>query len=957
MRFDTRSTLLAALLAVTIPSAIASPSKSYCKYNCSPSQVYDAFCAPAHLSDTNNFCRKVLNRPATTTLTKTSTVYATKYHTVTSKKTKAVTATTVTKTNTKYNTVTGQETSIATQIDDVTVTDTTTDLVTITSEVTQTLQVVATSNVMDTITITNTETGTASLTVTVTSTTYTQPPLRKMKKRIPAAFATESEAEKEATIVERSYSYAFKIPSYIPQDISPYRVTSACKKLNPCMSTKTVTSKKTVTRNSTKTVLTTTTLKAATVTKTSTKTVNVAKTNTVAQTVYQTATFTDTTITTITAATETETISTDTLVTGTETVTVGTDTATATVTESVTETMTQTATQTLACSTGIVICDLAVPNSCCSGRCVQFFANPNCCVNSGEPCDIFHPEGCCSGTYLRQNASNLVIGKYEGIGTQHYLLEGTYKDLANTILDELAVGDKPWIVTWHDLRSEGYLVGRLKWIDAKAEKPPNRRRSGEAKEKHSGNHQNYSARSSLQPRAVVKDTGNTPYDVRYLATPPPRDGTTPDTIVTTTDYYYKDSQGRGVDIFVFDHGFEIKTTHSELQDAINRGQIHGYIFPDTLNPATEQKEYGPEAQKIYHGTFVTSKIIGKRGGLAKNARVWIVVGLDKFGNWIDIGNIDAMFKIRDKVIEETKKNPNYRAIINFSQGFTHLRDPPELEQDKYKKAPILGRHDLEYIHWITILFDRALKSLLELDNVALVTGAGNDDLGRPIIDWPAKRGASYDNLVVIGSVDDRGELIFNSKADFVKVYTMVLGIEIPDIKSRESDDGDEFDKLSCYFGDPCDPSLGKSELVAIKKLISDAYPRRKDGLKIAWTGVRPPPRTKTQKSRKRLRPSTKSEAGGSSNCKVPRKKAKGGNRKRQNMARRQETSESEDCDDDEFEEGVDGDDPNEFDSPQDPPGDFISTRTVLQVYKTRTEVRTVDVTVTATTLMTRATGN
>ncbi|KAK6529328.1 hypothetical protein TWF281_008505 [Arthrobotrys megalospora] len=406
MWLDTRSMLVAALVAVAaIPSSLATPSSGSpcCKYKCSPSQIDAAFRTPKYLSDTKAFCRKYLHLPAKTTITKTKKVTIPVYYTKTKVETKTAVPVTITRTSTRFTTVVGQETSLATNTDVSTISSTSTILVVSTSDVTETDYVIATSNVVDTITVTTTATSTATGALVLTVTTYTSSaPLQKMKR-------LDSTNENEIQIFKRGgqpqRSYAFKIPSYLPQDLNPQQISWACKRISPC-STKTVTVTSTVKERRTvsATKYTRITPPASTTTRTVIKTV--PKTNTVQQTVVTTIFYTTVTSITVTAQTVTETIATETQTTATITTTVETDTVTQTASETVSETVTQTVTLTLPCNTGITLCSLDQPESCCSGRCVKFFANPNCCVGSGQPCDIYHPEGCCSGTCRNSGNGN-----------------------------------------------------------------------------------------------------------------------------------------------------------------------------------------------------------------------------------------------------------------------------------------------------------------------------------------------------------------------------------------------------------------------------------------------------------------------------------------------------------------------------------------------------------------------
>ncbi|KAK6353859.1 hypothetical protein TWF730_008281 [Orbilia blumenaviensis] len=401
------SILVAALAVIPVSLATPYPAPGPCKYKCSSNQIDTAFKTPQYLKNTKEFCRQYLRLPVSSVVTKTKTVNIPVYSTRTTLKTKTGAPVTITRTNTRFTTVVNQATSLTTDTDVSTVSSTSTILVVSTSDVTETEYVIATSNVIATITVTTTETATATDTQAVVVTSYTPDTGTKKMKRMDDMNANEIHIFKRAG--KSQYSYAFKIPAYLPQDLTPQQISWACKRLNPC-STRTTTITKSIKIPQTKTIT-----KYSTVIPTVSKTITVIKTipttNTIQQTVVTTIFYTTVTSVTVTAQTVTETIATETQTTATITTVAETDTATETISETQTQTVTQTSTQVLACSTGIAGCSLDHPESCCSGRCVKWFSSPNCCVSGGQPCDIAHPEGCCGGTcaYDHTNSDNVRI--------------------------------------------------------------------------------------------------------------------------------------------------------------------------------------------------------------------------------------------------------------------------------------------------------------------------------------------------------------------------------------------------------------------------------------------------------------------------------------------------------------------------------------------------------------------
>ncbi|KAF3083895.1 hypothetical protein TWF569_010148 [Orbilia oligospora] len=385
MRFNPKSMVLAILAA----GATASPypaKGSSCKSKCSPGQIDDAFNTPSYLPDTKNWCRKYLQLPATIWVTQTKTTYVTNYFKHTSTITKTYTANAVTVTNTDLETVvvTDQETSTTVETDFTTVVETSTSLITVVNEVTQTELATQTDDATVTTVVTNTDVVTKTDTILATSTVTKFFPKPYYQKR------------------------GEKVPSYLPQDMSPDQIGSHCKKINPC-STKTTYVTKTITIPSykeTKTVFT-----WVTVTPTATTVVTVVATNVETITVPETVTTTvvEELTTTIdsTAATVTEVVATETDTIATTVVIVATDT----VTENTVNTVVATATSTVIvttkafCKKETEYCQLGRPEMCCSGYCVKVFNTPVCCVMKGAACNPAHPEGCCSGKCKPQGFS------------------------------------------------------------------------------------------------------------------------------------------------------------------------------------------------------------------------------------------------------------------------------------------------------------------------------------------------------------------------------------------------------------------------------------------------------------------------------------------------------------------------------------------------------------------------
>ncbi|KAK6525815.1 hypothetical protein TWF281_010858 [Arthrobotrys megalospora] len=367
----------------------------------------------------------------------------------------------------------------------------------------------------------------------------------------------------------------------------------------------------------------------------------------------------------------------------------------------------------------------------------------------------------------------------------------------------------------------------------------------------------YSRRKVLQKRSLLEyrfDKG-IPSDLRYYSKPP---GTTSDKW-ESEPVYYEDSEGEGIDIFVLDNGFtSAATEHDQFKDAIQNNQIKGWLFAGGVQEGRNHDEIlskDDATKSDFHGTEVISKIIGRRTGFARKANIWVASCPDYEGVCWTFYYIDLLFKILEKIDEETEQDPNYKAIINLSVVLDIHRIGKEL--DDYTAMTTQGER--KYIEAYSQIADIVLEMLGKRKNVIIVTGTGNDWVDRPVFDWPAKRGSSIKNMVVVGSVDENSEINSLSEADFVKVYALSTGITVPSFtvdqagKQVPKMDGSETafkQTAGISFANPIVCSILATQLSAhpnwsmqqaIDKLYSDAYPRLSgpNALKIVWTGTSP----------------------------------------------------------------------------------------------------------------------
>lgn len=116
------------------------------------------------------------------------------------------------------------------------------------------------------------------------------------------------------------------------------------------------------------------------------------------------------------------------------------------------------------------------------------------------------------------------------------------------------------------------------------------------------------------------------------------------------DYFYSDSAGKGVRVYVLDTG--IRTSHAEF--APNRAVWGTNFIPDT-----------PNADEDGHGTHVAGTIAGKTFGVAKKATVVAVKVLDRTGS----GYMSYLLQGLNWAVADAKKRGiAKKAVINMSLG-------------------------------------------------------------------------------------------------------------------------------------------------------------------------------------------------------------------------------------------------------------------------------------------------
>ncbi|RVD89409.1 uncharacterized protein DFL_000419 [Arthrobotrys flagrans] len=209
--------------------------------------------------------------------------------------------------------------------------------------------------------------------------------------------------------------------------------------------------------------------------------------------------------------------------------------------------------------------------------------------------------------------------------------------------------------------------------------------------------------------------------------------------------------------------------------------------------------------------------------------------------------------IRRHILNRRKEDPTHKAIIHLGANIFEYRTEQEQEIYYWDDEELqFTKNEKLWIGRVSSLADEALQSLLMLENTIIVTDAGIWKKGIPIVTWPAIHGPLFKSLVVVGSVDTAGNLAFHREEDFVKVYAIGYGVEVPFFRRRN-----DFSVLQNGYESAKDSRHAAAAIVgilathlssnkdwdttaAVDKLYNDAYSRVRNGPKVAWTGVRPP---------------------------------------------------------------------------------------------------------------------
>ncbi|KAF3918292.1 hypothetical protein ABW21_db0204015 [Orbilia brochopaga] len=475
------------------------------------------------------------------------------------------------------------------------------------------------------------------------------------------------------------------------------------------------------------------------------------------------------------------------------------------------------------------------------------------------------------------------VPKYKNLGTPFISVAGKYDKLADIILDDFALNDETeiegeqrerkrigvadYLDAWGILGMVDGLQKRIWSVDAHLSSvdgdaidrgaPVAPQRRGNIEESSNteslGNLYKISEGADPQRPAVLKrnPAGTRSYSadlIRYDIAP----GSSEEEW-HSHQHTFSVSEGQGIDIFVLDTGFADNAIASpEFSRAIRNGQIKGFYWAQGTQPHGPWMDFADPYPGRFHGTMVISKIIGETTGWARKANIWVEVMLDmRRVAWIGYLT-DCLNAALEKIDMEIERDPNYKAIISMSSlsGYHRVGD----ELDRYPDS-FISETEKKFIDASSRLADIVLDMLGERrDNVIIVCGPGNGNLGRPISAWPAKRGDSIENLVGVGSADLSGKIKAYSKTEFIKVYGISDNILVPRFERLEA--GLQWPVpgrsafqwlggislaipviagiLATHLSDHPDWSIKQ----AIDKLYNDAYPRAEgpDAVPIAWTG-------------------------------------------------------------------------------------------------------------------------
>ncbi|KAK6333978.1 hypothetical protein TWF696_002489 [Orbilia brochopaga] len=451
----------------------------------------------------------------------------------------------------------------------------------------------------------------------------------------------------------------------------------------------------------------------------------------------------------------------------------------------------------------------------------------------------------------------IYVPKYRYFGTPFILVRGQYHKIADIVIEDFSrekkderIGVNDYLETWGILDAQSDIEVAMDKIDEEqSESQMQEKRSLREREN-----------TKLSKRGGIRySEGDYFLDFKYYSKPP---DIAWDEWEAQDAYFYYGTEGSGVNIYMVDSGFAGGAEDSdEFKNAFENDQVKEWIYAHGPMEVGQPDDYVYDtgnALTDFTGTKAVSKIIGRSTGYARKASVHIGVIYDWSSTQQPCYTIDVLARMMERIEDNIKRDSRYKAIINLpTTVLPYHRIGKEL--DLYTT---LTPGERTYVGAYSRIADIVLKKFHDfLSNVILVTGTGDSSWGMPISEWPAKRGDTMSNLVVIGNADADGKINAFSEASYVAVYANTDAIEVPTfgIQSgtlkqyhlrNEKDSGAGFQQeygidlaipivtgiLACIWSEGPD-NLAQD---VIETLYEDAYPRDVEGgLKIVWTGLRP----------------------------------------------------------------------------------------------------------------------
>ncbi|KAK6345849.1 Secreted subtilisin-like serine protease sub4 [Orbilia blumenaviensis] len=202
-------------------------------------------------------------------------------------------------------------------------------------------------------------------------------------------------------------------------------------------------------------------------------------------------------------------------------------------------------------------------------------------------------------------------------------------------------------------------------------------------------------------------------------------------------FYYDNSEGSGVNIYVMDTGCDI--THEDFRhiDESEWRVIWGNPVRDNSN--SDLDDY----MRLPHGTMVSSKIFGTISGTARLARP-IIIPMGREDNR-QKPSLPFFVHGLSEAFEDIKRGgSDYKAIMNIALGF-HF---PQFS------AVQIGLGSRAY---------NIFMKMKEMDNVIVVISAGNraeEEQSRSFYPGNIAQFVRMENIFVVGGVDRQGKKIY-----------------------------------------------------------------------------------------------------------------------------------------------------------------------------------------------------